>query len=90
MNVYVKVLALDVEDGLVKGFQFNRTMGNTLPNLVLELSSIYPLFKKNLADDSGQLLPSIRVVINNRVADDINITVRDGSKVVFFPAIVGG
>lgn len=90
MNVFVRVLAIDVEDELVKGFQFDMKKGDTLFDLVAELSGLYPQFRKKLSDESGQLLPSTKVVINNRVTDGMNIEVPSGSEIVFFPTMLGG
>lgn len=90
MKVRVKVLLLPVEEELRDGLELDMGEGDTLGDLVMELSHRYPLFRQWLTGGGGGLLPHIRLVVGGVVTGDMETSLSPGTEIALYPAIAGG
>lgn len=66
---------------------------NTVKDVIIELTNIYPDLKTRLLDDTGSLRKFLTIFINNSNLRDIggeNAKVNDGDTITILPAIAGG
>lgn len=67
--------------------------GETLKDVFLKLTDIYPDLKNRLFDENGNLRKFLAVFVNNTNARDIgfeNAKINDNDVVFILPAIAGG
>lgn len=68
--------------------------GSTVRDLIDEILELYPLLRKDLVDDGGNLYGHVHVLINGRDApfleDALETELRHEDTISVFPAVGGG
>jgi len=71
-----------VKDADVQG----KNVGEVLDSLV----NAYPLLKRQIFKEDGDLLPYVRVLLNGIVISDLNTELKKGDELAVFPLVGGG
>jgi molybdopterin converting factor small subunit len=78
---------------LADGHRTVEGAGDTLGDVVADVSIQFPSLRSRLVDDAGNPYPFVTYYLNDediRFAGGFGATVRDGDEVIVVPAVAGG